>query len=294
MSMAYTNGTSKTGNSTHTGQENAGLLGQGSRSPPANTKFTFTYETEAAKGVSFPEQSLYSASYGQRGNQVPTAASGNGRIYPGREASRSADLEPHDGAYPRADDSHPVGHSNNPGPKPRRRRADLYALSARQRRLQQEYTNLHQPPAPEDIWICEFCEYESIFGVPPMALIRQYEIKDRKERKRLAEKRRLLEKAKMKSRKGKKQTKQAAKSANGVQPQALNHHSYDQQQNLDQLGPDDYLDDGYEEDTVPLATTPLSTVRQPMPGAYEATKTKYPVTGGSGNEARSEWHDGPS
>ncbi|KAI0867942.1 hypothetical protein GGS24DRAFT_245549 [Hypoxylon argillaceum] len=63
---------------------------------------------------------------------------------------------------------------------------------------------MHHPPAPEDYYLCEFCEYELIFGHPPEALIRQYEIKDRRRRREEAERRRLLEKAKMKSRKGKK------------------------------------------------------------------------------------------
>jgi hypothetical protein len=88
-----------------------------------------------------------------------------------------------------------------------RRPGKEYALAARQRRLQQEYNNYHHPPSGDEIWICEFCEYESIFGSPPEALMRQYEIKDRRERRRLAEKRRLLEKAKMKGRKGKRATR---------------------------------------------------------------------------------------
>lgn len=96
------------------------------------------------------------------------------------------------------------------GRKKKRSPGSLYALAARQRKIQQQYANLHHPPATEDVWICEFCEYESIFGHPPEALIRQYEIKDRKERKHLAEKKRLLEKAKMKGRKGKKATKKSA------------------------------------------------------------------------------------
>jgi hypothetical protein len=78
--------------------------------------------------------------------------------------------------------------------------------------MQQEYANYHHPPRREDIWICEFCEYEAIFGTPPLALIRQYEKKDLKEQKKQEEKRRLLEKAKMKGRKGKKGTK-ATKAA---------------------------------------------------------------------------------
>jgi hypothetical protein len=67
-----------------------------------------------------------------------------------------------------------------------------------------------------EIWICEFCEYESIFGHPPEALMRQYEVKDRKERRRLAEKRRLLEKAKQK---GKKPPRK------NIGKRGANHHS---------------------------------------------------------------------
>ncbi|KXL45882.1 MAG: hypothetical protein FE78DRAFT_381916 [Acidomyces sp. 'richmondensis'] len=91
-----------------------------------------------------------------------------------------------------------------PKPKPRRRPSKEYALAARQRQVQQEYTNLHHPPTKDNMWICEFCEYEDIFGVPPVAMIRKYEIKDRQLRKEAAERRRLLEKAKLKGRKGKK------------------------------------------------------------------------------------------
>ncbi|KAL9018261.1 MAG: hypothetical protein Q9185_004427 [Variospora sp. 1 TL-2023] len=112
------------------------------------------------------------------------------------------------------------GSANQPAPqkprKPRRSLAKQLTMAARQRRLQQEYDNYHHPPAPEDTWICEFCEYEMIFGSPPEALIRQYELKDRQDRRRLAEKRRLLAKAKMKGRKGKKGTKNAAKNANAA------------------------------------------------------------------------------
>lgn len=103
------------------------------------------------------------------------------------------------------------GDQASPGRKKKRSPGSIYAMAARQRKIQQQYTNIHQPSSLEDIWICEFCEYESIFGRPPQALIRQYEIKDRRERKRLAEKKRLLEKAKMKGRKSKK----TAKNKNG-------------------------------------------------------------------------------
>jgi hypothetical protein len=88
--------------------------------------------------------------------------------------------------------------------------------AAKQRRQQTEYQNYHHPPTPEDVWICEFCEYETIFGRPPEALIRQYEIKDRRRRRKEAERRRLLAKAKMKSRKGKKASKLPMKNTGPI------------------------------------------------------------------------------
>ncbi|KAK3677012.1 hypothetical protein LTR78_003217 [Recurvomyces mirabilis] len=106
-----------------------------------------------------------------------------------------------------------------PAPKPRRKPSKEYALAARQRQLQQEYTNYHHRPTKDTMWICAFCEYEDIFGVPPVALIRSYEIRDRKERKKAEEKRRLLEKARMKGKKGRGRGK---KGANNMQGQGAN------------------------------------------------------------------------
>jgi hypothetical protein len=264
------------------GQENMGVLDQQQqKSSPVNTQFTFTCETDAAKGVSFPEQSLYSAGYAQRVNSIPAPTSSQAHLPAGQGAYANSGMQSVNGQYAQPTTSQGLPHASAQGKKPRRRKGDVYVLAARQRRLQQEYANLHHPPRPEDVWICEFCEYESIFGVPPMALIRQYEIKDRKERKRLAEKRRLLEKAKMKGRKGKKQTKNAAKAANGINQQALNPQTYDQQP-LDQLGGDDYLDDGYDDDSIPLPAPPPAPLKQSMPGAYNATMGRYNAAGGSG------------
>jgi hypothetical protein len=136
------------------------------------------------------------------------------------------------------------------GRKKKRSPGSVYALAARQRKIQQQYTNIHHPPSLEDIWICEFCEYESIFGHPPEALIRQYEIKDRKERKRLAEKKRLLEKAKMKGRKTKKATKNAkhASSHQGYQ-QGYDRASVDHSSAAGSGHPDDeYIGHEYDDD----------------------------------------------
>jgi hypothetical protein len=166
----------------------------------------------------------------------------------------------------------------------------IYALAARQRRLQQQYANLHHPPSLDEIWICEFCEYESIFGHPPEALIRQYEIKDRKERRRLAEKRRLLEKAKMKGRKGKKATKNAAKNAAAaaVQQQPPHQHAYDRQpSHLNQTGGhhdnmgDEYLGDEYDDELPHLQPVHPTSVKQPAP-IHNHTKQPVGEPGGGG------------
>jgi hypothetical protein len=122
--------------------------------------------------------------------------------------------------------AHPLPPANDPAqaqhpapkPKPRRRPSKEFAIAAKHRQEQQRYTNFHHRPTKEKdtLWLCEFCEYEAIFGVKPHALIRQYEIKDRKERKRMEEKRRLLEKAKAKNRKGKKGSKKGVSNANST------------------------------------------------------------------------------
>ncbi|KAJ4374941.1 hypothetical protein N0V83_002019 [Neocucurbitaria cava] len=148
--------------------------------------------------------------------------------------------------------SQPQQQQAPPPPKPRRSASKLYAYAARKRRIQQEYANFHNPPSQP--WICEFCEYEDIFGQPPRALIRQYEMKDRKERKRLAEKRRLLEKARMKGRKGKKASKKAQNNVNNAQhAQNPPPGGYDRHPDDGSLDPqdDEYYDDDAYDDVSP-------------------------------------------
>lgn len=191
----------------------------------------------------------------------------------------------------------PQGSTNpqaqQPPRKPRRSLAKQLALAARQRRLQQEYDNYHHPPAPEDTWICEFCEYEMIFGSPPGALIRQYELKDRQERRRLAEKRRLLEKAKMKGRKGKKGTKNAAKNANAAN---LAQQSASKQRSEQPIvstpmqnqgtQSEDYLGDVYDDDPppnpAPLSETPTR-IPQPIAHAqHQSVRSSTNLVGNGG------------
>lgn len=172
--------------------------------------------------------------------------------------------------------------------KPRRPLAKQYAIAARESRLRQEYSNYHHPPKQEDVWICEFCEYESIFGTPPKALIQQYEAKDRRERKRLAEKRRLLEKAKMKGRKGKKGSKNAAKNSGAAtQPhQAAQKQRYDEQP-VDNLPiqnhgtrNEEYVLDDYDEDPIAMPTLPPQTPSKiPQPITQTRNQSLRPPSG---------------
>ncbi|KAK9492499.1 hypothetical protein V1508DRAFT_418592 [Lipomyces doorenjongii] len=72
-----------------------------------------------------------------------------------------------------------------------------------------------RPKPGEPIWICQFCEFEDIFGVQPVYLMRSYDINARRERKIKAERKRLLEKARMKGKKSRAATSAAvANNAN--------------------------------------------------------------------------------
>jgi hypothetical protein len=97
-------------------------------------------------------------------------------------------------------------------PKPPRRSAEeRYLAAARARRHETQLYNKRHPPKPEDVWICHFCEYEAIFGTPPKALVRQYEIKERKQRRLEAQRRAQWERMKKGKHKSKKNSKLPAK-----------------------------------------------------------------------------------
>ncbi|KAF2714401.1 hypothetical protein K504DRAFT_366907 [Pleomassaria siparia CBS 279.74] len=220
----------------HPGNENVSLLQQEASKIVANkTQFTFTCGSDSANKMVWPGQE--NGQYPQPPGAYPTTAAAppppphtqSARARPPVRPDAPMVSTQGTQTSPNINNAHhpPVG-KNPPPPKggqlnqqapsprkPRRSASKLYAYAARKRRVQQEYSNFHNPPNPA--WICEFCEYEDIFGRPPEALIRQYERKDRKERKRLAEKRRLLEKARMKGRKGKKSNKKAQNNANNSQ-----------------------------------------------------------------------------
>ncbi|KAF2469282.1 uncharacterized protein BDR25DRAFT_47711 [Lindgomyces ingoldianus] len=255
------------------GSENVSLLQQeASKSSTNKTQFTFTCGSDSANKMVWPGQQ--NGPYPQPPGSYPTGATGH-PTQPTRAraptrpdapmvSTQGTQTSPNiNGAQhpPSAKNAAPPknGQPNQqvPAPrKPRRSASKLYAYAARKRRIQQEYANFHNPPNPA--WICEFCEYEDIFGAPPEALIRQYEIKDRKERKRIAEKRRLLEKARMKGRKGKKASKKAQNNANNAQhSQNAPAGGYDRRMDEGPLDgqEEEYYDDEYD-DIPPQASAP--------------------------------------
>lgn len=130
----------------------------------------------------------------------------------------------------------------NGAPKKSKRRGNSLVRAARERRQQTEYNNYLRPPNPEDFWLCEFCEYERIFGEPPKGMIRKYEEKDRNQRHEEANRKRLLDKAKAKSRKGKK-SKAATKSGNASSSRANALPAEDQDVYIDGEGDEYYQDD---------------------------------------------------
>jgi len=131
------------------------------------------------------------------------------------------------GAYPPASG---MKKKSNPARSAARREFNL-----QQQRLQQRQTALTNNARGGEIWICEFCEYESIFGHPPEALMRQYDIKDRKERRRQAEKRRLLEKAKQKNKKHNNNGRNGSGKKSQQQQQQQHQQTQGQSQGQQQL-----------------------------------------------------------
>lgn len=258
------------------GQENISLLEQQSLKKPssANTQFTFTCESDASKSVVWPgDSSVGRSAYSHTASPTnPTSAANQSSMHHSRKDFNTQGTQTSPSMANQQGQSAAGGQAaGQTQRKPRRSAAKRYAMAARERRTQQQYNNYHHPPKEDEIWICGFCEYESIFGRPPEALIRDYEIKDRKERKRLAEKRRLLEKAKMKGRKGKKGNKNNGKGISGsaqqqaTQPDCNAAHDQPPTQNHGTQS-DEYFGDEYDNESgIPMAAPPEIPTRIPQP-----------------------------
>ncbi|TQV93368.1 hypothetical protein IF1G_07946 [Cordyceps javanica] len=166
------------------GQENAGsLLRQHSdfeKTTPVVSQFTFTCGLQVTGTAPWPGNGSAHCPLPQTKGTLADVSSGEKATKAGRRRTRINSR--------------------------RQLEKDIF-LAARDRRRAAMDAYHHSPPRLEDVWICEFCEYERIFGSPPKALIREYEMKDRRYRQEEADRRRLLEKAKAKSRKGRKGNK---------------------------------------------------------------------------------------
>ncbi|KAL8701665.1 MAG: hypothetical protein Q9224_000399 [Gallowayella concinna] len=277
------------------GQENVSLLKQQAAKKPASSKtqFTFTCDSDSARSMAWQERSVASSAYNTTPASNPLSAETNhhGRDFATQGTQTSPNIAPDPNGHTLPPQAVSNAETPQAPPKPRRSLAKQLALAARQRRLQQEYDNYHHPPVIEDTWVCEFCEYEMIFGRPPEALIRQYEIKDRHERRRLAEKRRLLEKAKMKGRKGKKGSKNAAKNNSAANPggQSASKQRYDQAVDnvpVQNQGTQsvEYIGEGYDDDP-PLGSYPVpqTPTRIPQPIAHAQHQSLRSASGAAIN-----------
>jgi hypothetical protein len=222
------------------GQENVSLLHRQASGSSAAKDFTFEYPSDSAikMGSSpgavgiLPGMGTTAASHGTQTGLPP----------------RSAYPPPPQGSQ------YPPGQHPAPPPKPRRSRDTLRAAAA-QRKEQQQYNNRLNPPKREDLYICVFCEYESIYGRPPAALIRQYELKDRRERKAKEMNRRRLEKMKAKGRKNRRGGRSNVKNPPATpsdQHQQPYDPQYDPAEEDDSQSDNAFFEDGYD-DPIPQA-----------------------------------------
>jgi hypothetical protein len=105
--------------------------------------------------------------------------------------------------------------SKHPAGSTRKSRSHLereLAIAARHRRQIATENYYHGVLDAAEIWICEFCEYERIFGEPPRTLIRDYEIKDRRHRQEEADRKRLLERGRKTTRRPQKMVMRTTRS----------------------------------------------------------------------------------
>ncbi|KAK3335663.1 hypothetical protein B0T19DRAFT_436497 [Cercophora scortea] len=244
----------------HQGQENISLLQQQvyTKRGPASSQFTFTCNSKVP--LSWPDPDRRPAVQMHQAPGTRHLTDGLTRTLPKAQASHSS------AALPQAGDAAPketcskAGVAGQAGSVPKSTRKSVakeYAAAARARRRETQSYNKRHPPKPDEIWICHFCEYESIFGHPPEALVRQYEIKDRKQRQLEQQRKAQWERLKKGKHKGKKSNKLPPKTNDAAQDlhQPAGSHgapmngSYSQgTQSEEYYDDEDYEDEDYEPD----------------------------------------------
>lgn len=227
--------------------------GAADREIPTSSQFTFTCESQTPGAIQWPGKSHSTCHDGlSHTNDHPGHSVGQGA--PSQALQHLPAGAPASPGQREGNSSKQV--SRVPASSSRKTRSRLekeLAAAARTRRQIATENYYHNLVNPEDIWICEFCEYERIFGEPPRTLIRDYEIKDRRQRQEEADRKRLLEKAKAKSRKGKKAGKAAAKGGHTSehvpdQPPAAARPADNPPVLANGRGRSTHSNDGYEDD----------------------------------------------
>ncbi|KAH6894182.1 hypothetical protein B0T10DRAFT_456428 [Thelonectria olida] len=182
------------------GQENVSLLQQHTAGTvtPASTHFTFTCDSQVPGTVRWPGESMGNKVATQRPPAPPPPDNG------GRTSQADGPLKANGGS------------GNSPKTERRQLEKEL-KIAARHRRRLAGQNYFANPPAAENIWICEFCEYQRIFGEPPRALIRKYELNARRHTQEEVDRKRLLEKAKAKSRKARRTGKTSTRGSQAQQ-----------------------------------------------------------------------------
>ncbi|KAL2198617.1 hypothetical protein P885DRAFT_32982 [Corynascus similis CBS 632.67] len=242
----------------HHGQENISLLHQPlpAKRSPASTQFTFTCDSQVPGSLAWPGSDRrmtmpqhQAATMNQGKENWPRVSQSTQAGHPAPAMTQAADAGVKE-ASSRGGTGGQSQHTAPPQKSSRRSATKEYLAAARARRRETQLYNKRHPPKPEDMWICHFCEYEWIFGHPPEALVRAYEIKERKQRQLEEQRRAQWERMKKGKHKGRKNSKLPAKNSNATH--GPHHHGdgvgvHGSDYDHGDQG-DEYYDDEYYED----------------------------------------------
>lgn len=201
------------------GQENISLLQQqlSNKRGPTSTQFTFTCSSQVPGSLAWPGADRRMPPPAQQASSTRHVSDTWGRISQTQQTGQTpvapADIDSTPKELPSQ------GGAPSPAAAQKAARRTLSReldAAAKARRRETLLNNRRHPPKPEEVWICHFCEYESIFGRPPSALIRRYEIKDRKQRQLEQQRKAQWERLKKGKHKGKKNSKLPAKNNDAV------------------------------------------------------------------------------
>ena len=263
------------------GQENQSLLQQQAKQQPVSSQFTFTCDSQVPGSTAWPGRDemggMTSGLDGASSHTRRPNATGDG-------VPSAADGAP---TNTRRADAHHVPPAPSQKKKPVNIDRELREQAATRKRSQR-LQNRVNPPKPEDIWVCDFCLYEEIYGAPPRHLIRSFEMKERKQRLQEEALRRKMEKMKKDARKGKKVGRVAAAHDHAQERSAPahNHHVHDNYES--DVEEDEYEVDDYEDDAMysPDEPPPLERVPDARQPPIAASPHPPPLAAGVGGGGR--------